>query len=126
MAIRRLVIHRFRGIKEGVIDDFGEINLLIGPNNSGKTAILEMLYLAGVSHRPCSFVSRDLAPSAWHARTLDIYDFLGLEPLPRLRQRHGEAKTWRESPADITVEGSLTINVAKKVTAGDGWDARGY
>ena len=109
--IKRLIIHRFRGIKKGILDDLGQINLLIGPNNSGKTAILEMLYLGGLAHRPCSFMSRYLEPSAWPARTLDIYDFLGLEALPRLRQRHGEARMWKESPADITVDGSLTVSL---------------
>lgn len=110
--IHRLIIHRFRGIREGVLDNLGKINLLIGPNNSGKTAVLEMLYLSALAHRPCSFVNLNLEPSAWPAKTLDIYDFLGLEPLPRLRQRHGEAKTWKDSPADISTDGgSLVITL---------------
>ncbi len=111
--IHRLIIHRFRGIKEGVLDNLGKVNLLIGPNNSGKTAVLEMLYLSALAHRPCSFVNPNLEPSAWPAKTLDIYDFLGLEPLPRLRQRHGETKTWKDSPADISTDGgSLVITLS--------------
>jgi hypothetical protein len=49
--IERLAIHRFRGIRQGELEDFGKINVLIGPNNSGKTAILEMLYLIAASGR---------------------------------------------------------------------------
>ncbi len=58
--IKRLVVHRFRGIREGVLDDLGKINLLIGPNNSGKTAILEMLYLGGTSGRPVQLILDDV------------------------------------------------------------------
>ncbi len=111
--IERLVIHRFRGIREGVLDDLGTINLLIGPNNSGKTAILELLYLTGLSGRPCDLVMPDMEPSAWPAKTLVPYDFLGYEPLPNLRARHGESKRWPESPAGITVEHGLAVTLGK-------------
>ena len=57
---QKLVIKNFRGIAAGQLEDFGKINLLIGPNNSGKTAILEMLYLAAVNGRPCSLFSNNL------------------------------------------------------------------
>ena len=56
LGIKRLLIHRFRGIREGAVEDFGRLNLLIGPNNSGKTSILEMLYLSGVSGRKVEIV----------------------------------------------------------------------
>ncbi len=55
-GLTRLLIHRFRGIREGQVEDLQQINLLIGPNNSGKTAILEMLYLSGVSGRKVEIV----------------------------------------------------------------------
>ena len=54
--IERLVVHRFRGIREGVLQDLGKINVLIGPNNSGKTAILELLYLGSVSGRAAQLI----------------------------------------------------------------------
>jgi len=108
--IKRLVIHRFRGIHEGVLDDLGKINLFIGPNNSGKTAILEMLYMAGVSGRPCNLIMEDIEPSAFDARTLAEHDFLGEEPMPRLRLRHGEPRLWKNSPASLKADdGSLGI-----------------
>ena len=55
-GLTRLFIHRFRGIREGQVEDLRKLNLLIGPNNSGKTAILEMLYLSGVSGRKAEIV----------------------------------------------------------------------
>ncbi|PXF59067.1 MAG: hypothetical protein C4B59_12010 [Candidatus Methanogaster sp.] len=51
--IERLILSRFRGIRKGAIKDMGKINLLVGPNNSGKTAILEALYWLSVSGRAC-------------------------------------------------------------------------
>lgn len=109
--IERLVTHRFRGIREGVLEDIGKVNLLIGPNNSGKTAILEMMYLAGLCGRPCSLLMREVEPSAWSASTLLRTDFLGEEPMPRLRERHGEPAGWEESPAVLTEEHSLAVTL---------------
>ena len=40
----KLSIRNFRGIKEGEID-FKNLNILIGGNNSGKTTVLESLFL---------------------------------------------------------------------------------
>jgi len=110
--INRLVIHRFRGIREGTIEDFGKINVLIGPNNSGKTAILEMLHLAGVSGRKCEVLIPDVEPSAWEATTLNRRDFLYKEPMPNLRERHNEPKVWNDSPAALTDEYTLSIELA--------------
>lgn len=43
--IEGIEISDFRGIHTGKIDEFKKFNLLVGPNNSGKSSILEMLYL---------------------------------------------------------------------------------
>jgi len=43
--IRTLELKNFKGVKEGWIE-LAPMTLLIGPNNSGKTTILEALYLA--------------------------------------------------------------------------------
>lgn len=107
--IERLVIHRFRGIREGVLDDLGKVNLLIGPNNSGKTTILEMLYLGGTSGRPCELILENVQDGVYPAAASLPYDFLGFQSLPRLRQRHGHKDRWEESPATLTEEGGLAI-----------------
>lgn len=109
--IERLVIHRFRGIREGLLEGLGKVNLLIGPNNSGKTAILEMLYLSGVSGRPCALITETLEKGVFSSATLVRNDFLGYEPLPRLNQRHGHKALWKESPATLTVEGGLAVSL---------------
>jgi hypothetical protein len=111
--IQQLVIHRFRGIREGVLEDIGKVNLLIGPNNSGKTALLELLYLAGLCGRPCNLILPNIAQNeeeegsrvAWEASTLVRHDFLGEEPMSRLRQRHGESAKQEGIWAAVTQEG---------------------
>lgn len=111
--IERLVIHRFRGIRQGELGDLGQVNLLIGPNNSGKSAILEMLYLGGTSGRPVQFIRADLSPEEGiHAATTSVpTDFLGHSPLPRLRLRHGKGALWPENPTVLTREGGLQVNL---------------
>ena len=41
--IQRSVIHRFRGIRQGVSDDLGKANLLVGPISSDAQAFLRNL-----------------------------------------------------------------------------------
>ena len=60
--IRSLTIHRFRGIREGVIKNLRVFNVLIGPNNSGKSALLELLYLGSLSRRTCQLIKPLILP----------------------------------------------------------------
>ena len=115
--IERLVIHRFRGIREGSVEDMGKINLLIGPNNSGKTAILEMLYLAGTSGRKVSLILDDVPlkegeEAVFEATTTVCEDFSKFPPFPRLRQRHGHKKEVSLS-AVLTEEGEIDFNLGE-------------
>lgn len=103
--IERLVAHRFRGIREGVLQDCANLNVLVGPNNSGKTAVLEMLYLAAVSGRPCGLVLED--GTHFEARVPLRHDFLGYRPLARLWARHGQPPRWKKAPGGVTEEGGL-------------------
>jgi len=45
LPLRSLQIAQFRGIQELKLEDFGRINLFVGPNNSGKTSVLDALSL---------------------------------------------------------------------------------
>ncbi|MDP8237635.1 MAG: AAA family ATPase [Candidatus Hatepunaea meridiana] len=41
--LEEITIHSFRGIKDLELSGLGRINLIVGPNNSGKTSILEAI-----------------------------------------------------------------------------------
>ena len=43
--LNNLHIEAFRGLRDMQLDDFGQFNLLVGPNNCGKTSVLEALTL---------------------------------------------------------------------------------
>ncbi len=43
--IDEFTIHRFRGLQDLKLENLGQINLLVGDNNSGKTSVLEALFL---------------------------------------------------------------------------------
>ncbi|RLE62584.1 MAG: hypothetical protein DRJ47_10440, partial [Thermoprotei archaeon] len=45
MMIKKVTLRNFRGIAKGEID-LEPLTILVGPNNSGKTTILEALLLA--------------------------------------------------------------------------------
>ena len=99
--IEELIIHRFRGIYKGRLEDFAGFNLLVGPNNTGKSAVLEMLYLAGVCGRECGLVV-EATGDRFNAAVPLENDFLGFNPCPRLWTRHGEKEEWEKPPGNLT------------------------
>lgn len=42
-SLDSITIHKFRGVRDLELKDLGQINLLVGINNSGKTSVLEAL-----------------------------------------------------------------------------------
>jgi AAA15 family ATPase/GTPase len=52
---KSITIKNFRGIKELTIDDFKQVNLFVGANNSGKTSVLEALFIALNPNNPGLF-----------------------------------------------------------------------
>ncbi len=42
-SLESITIHQFRGLQELKLENLGQINLLVGVNNSGKTSVLEAL-----------------------------------------------------------------------------------
>ncbi len=82
--IESIHIKNFRGIQDGKIDKFSKINLLVGPNNSGKSAVLESIYL-------CSTTSRNAimnVENIQHVGKIDDTDLLGDYPIKRVCERH--------------------------------------
>jgi predicted ATP-dependent endonuclease of OLD family len=53
----KLIFKNFRGIREGSID-LKNLNILIGGNNSGKTTVLEGLFLIPNPFDTCLMVLR--------------------------------------------------------------------
>jgi len=45
VIVRRIEIENFRGIRKASIDGFNQLTILIGKNGTGKSSILEALYL---------------------------------------------------------------------------------
>jgi len=43
--LEEFIIHNFRGMRELRLEEMGQVNLLVGGNNSGKTSVLEALAL---------------------------------------------------------------------------------
>ena len=43
ISAREISIASFRGLKEVKLEELGQVNLLVGGNNSGKTSILEAI-----------------------------------------------------------------------------------
>ncbi|MCW5199851.1 AAA family ATPase, partial [Desulfobulbus sp. F1] len=50
--ITQLEIQNFRGFSDYKIDDVGQVNLLVGTNNCGKTSVLEAVHLLKSSGHP--------------------------------------------------------------------------
>jgi AAA15 family ATPase/GTPase len=59
MIFKSLHIQNFRGIKEAEITDFSRVNLFVGKNNSGKTSLLEALFLLSGPRNPNCIVFID-------------------------------------------------------------------
>jgi hypothetical protein len=105
--IKDLFLKNFRGINTGTLEDFAQFTVLIGPNNSGKTTILEALYLLfstspGEIYHEGNFISC-LLPEK---------DILGYDPLLRLQKKHG-ILTWERNPGRF-IEGSIKVGIKEK------------
>ena len=48
--IESATVERFRGLRRLEVTEFGRVNLIIGKNNCGKTALMEALMIAEDSH----------------------------------------------------------------------------
>ena len=84
--IESIHIKNFRGIQDGKIDKFSKINLLVGPNNSGKSAVLEAIYLLNTSSKNHTF---DVDRHVFDGAIADV-DLLGDDPLDRICLRHAK------------------------------------
>lgn len=106
--ITKLAIRDFCGIAEGEIHDCSQVNILIGPNNSGKTTILEALYLAATADMGCLLHYNENpsehAAGAGESTVFPVaisntHDMHTLNPIARIWQRHNCPQRWQDAPA---------------------------
>ncbi|MCS6916014.1 MAG: AAA family ATPase [Myxococcales bacterium] len=83
--IDSIQIRDFRGIRWGEVDGFKQLNLLVGPNNSGKSTLLEAIYLGCTAGQPAHWEGDSFEPAQV---SLSGRDFLGDLPLLRVLKRH--------------------------------------
>ena len=83
--IESIHIKNFRGIQDGKIDRFSKINLLVGPNNSGKSAVLEAIYFSNTATAFVDF--KDVNKKEYVAQT-SSWDLLGHDPIDRICNKH--------------------------------------
>ena len=105
--IESIQIKNFRGIQQGQIEQFKKFNLLVGPNNSGKTAVLEALYLA-------STVEPESLLDAGHKKfrvRIPGYDLMGENPMLRVLARHGYHA---ETPSNGGSDRILNVNLSQR------------
>jgi energy-coupling factor transporter ATP-binding protein EcfA2 len=105
--IKELFLKNFRGIKTGHLKDFSQVNILLGPNNSGKSTILESLYLVSSMSKGEVIHKNNYLPGI-----IPETDFLGYDPLIRLRDKH-RISTWENNPG-IFEDGLIKVNIKEK------------
>ncbi len=109
-------IRDFRGIHTAHVTGLRSINVLVGPNNSGKTAFLEALYLGCGVGKYAAIKSLAVHPSPVG---LPSRDFLGEQPLALVRRKHlhapGRLDGIRlELPSSQLSEPSLLVRIEAK------------
>src|SRR5271154_6421015 len=62
IRVKSIEIKRFRGIREGAVRDFADVNLLVGRNNSGKSTVVEAIHRVAFSvpENPRDVLNRNL------------------------------------------------------------------
>ena len=55
LPFEQLTIHSLRGLRDLELKGFGRVNLLVGPNDAGKTTVLEALTLCSEPQNPLAW-----------------------------------------------------------------------
>lgn len=108
--IENLLIRDFRGIRTGRIAGFKKINVFVGPNNSGKSALIEALYLAGAVGRPAGLTIHggdEISEPEIYAARVAQPDLLNSHPMARVRARHNDME--KKSKSGRWLEGIFQI-----------------
>lgn len=57
--LTQVTIQNYRGIRDGIFTELGPINIVVGPNNSGKSTFLEAVYLLQKTSQEADPLERD-------------------------------------------------------------------
>ena len=122
--IESIHIKNFRGIQDGKIDKFSKINLLVGPNNSGKTTLLEALYLTNTHSNKAVFESEAFGYRSF----MSGRDLLGNDPIDVICAKHlkrsssnlpegSMIKSWNPSSFTLTLSNPSVLEPPCKVAS---------
>lgn len=101
MDIKEIEINGLRGIAEGELKNFNKLNILVGKNNTGKSTVLEAIYLG---------------------LTLPFRDILGVNPIDYILWRRGwtgldsVSKLFYRDKRIFSINIRSVIEHAKKIT----------
>src|SRR6476469_6662140 len=72
MKFKNISIKGFRGLKDCTINDLARVNVFVGQNNSGKSSILEAIFLLCGMHAPQLVLTIDLLRNLLHSEENDF------------------------------------------------------
>src|SRR5437773_7336880 len=98
-SLDNVTIDGFRGLRNFHLDGLGLINILVGPNNSGKTSVLEAL----------SILCNPLDPSEW-IWMVRRRDFGGLDETRIQSLRWCFTQSGQLADPELMFEGACTIS----------------
>lgn len=85
MKYKKIHIQAFRGIKELEIDNLSKVNVFLGQNNSGKSSILEAIFLLTGFNSPALILNIDLFRNLLHSEEDDFrFAFYNLDYASKL------------------------------------------
>lgn len=125
MIYHKLEIKNFRGIKKLEIEDLSRVNLFMGKNNSGKSSILEAIFLLTGQYNPQLIINIDTFRNLAHNEEDDfrfVFYNLNFENVPIVRAELGDGKSFRQIriyPKKNTSESGSNFVSQYKILPGD-------
>ena len=78
VCVKGLRIHNFRNVRAANLSDLGDLNIILGPNNSGKSNVLKCLQMSNLTLMPQPFVNCEKCEAIRHSLG-DLASFLRLQ-----------------------------------------------
>lgn len=104
--INSITIQGFRGIESGKVKKMTQFNIFVGSNDSGKSTILEAIYLASAVHPDAKLLVQK--NKEWQSYNINLcgQDLLGHHALTSIASKHSDTVessvlTWIEADPDL-------------------------